>query len=85
MINGKGLKQLRTYKGYHQKEIADALDVCQQYISKLESSKKILPGEQFDKIIAVMEIPAAEWEQIKYLFLPPPPRKMKTNSYYLFF
>lgn len=71
MLNGKGLKKLRTYKGYHQKEIADALCVCQQYISKLENSKKIIEEEKFKKIIRTMDISEKEWEQIKDLFLPP--------------
>lgn len=71
MTNGKLLKKLRTYKGYHQKEIADTLDVCQQYISKLESSKKIIAEEKFRKILNVMEVSEKEWEQIKYLFTPP--------------
>jgi transcriptional regulator with XRE-family HTH domain len=72
LINGKGFKKLRTYKGYHQKEIAHILDVCQQYISKLENSKKIIEEGKFKKIITAMGISEKEWEQIKHLFTPPP-------------
>ena len=72
MVNGKLLKKLRTYKGYHQKEIADTLDVCQQYISKLESSKRIIEDGTFKKFLSAMKISEKEWEQIKYLFTPPP-------------
>jgi transcriptional regulator with XRE-family HTH domain len=77
MINGKGLKKLRTYKGYHQKEIADALDVCQQYISKLENSKKMIEEVKFQKIKKAMEISDAEWDRIKEMFTPP--RKMSNK------
>ena len=76
MLNGKGLKKLRTYKGYHQKEIADSLNVCQQYISKLESKKKVIKELHFGQILKAMKIGNEEWEEIKYLFTPPP-RKMK--------
>jgi transcriptional regulator with XRE-family HTH domain len=72
MVNGKLLKKLRTYKGYHQKEIAEALDVCQQYISKLENSRKIVEEGKFQKIRKAMEVSDAEWERIKDMFTPPP-------------
>lgn len=70
MLNGKGLKKLRTYKGYHQKEIADSLKVCQQYISKLESKKKGINEFQFKQVLKAMDINNEEWEKIKYLFPP---------------
>lgn len=71
MINGKLSKKLRTYKGYHQKEIADTLGVCQQYIFKLKSSKKNIEKEKFRKLLNAIEISEKKWEQIKYLFTPP--------------
>jgi transcriptional regulator with XRE-family HTH domain len=75
MLTGKGLKKLRTYKGYHQKEIAEKLGVCQQRVSKLESRRKILGINHFNKVLQAMGINEKEWEQIKHLFLPPPPAK----------
>lgn len=70
MLNGKELKRLRTYKGYHQKEIADSLNVCQQYISKLENKKKGINYLQFREVLKAMNICNEEWEKIKYLFIP---------------
>lgn len=71
MITGNELKKLRTYKGYHQKEIAHKLGVCQQRVSKLESKRKILGKQHFKKMLLAMDINETEWEQIKHLFLPP--------------
>lgn len=79
MINGKGLKKLRTYKGYHQKEIANSLNVCQQYVSKLENRISFINEVSFRNILDAMEISEKEWEQIKHLFTPPP-RKMTSEG-----
>lgn len=79
MLTGKGIKKLRMFKGYHQKEIAAALDVCQQYISKLENSKKMIEEGTFKELIRAMGISEKEWEHIKHLFIPPP-HKMKVDN-----
>jgi transcriptional regulator with XRE-family HTH domain len=68
MLTGKGLKKLRKYKDYHQKEIAHNMNVCQQYISKLESRKRVLNLPDLERILKAMHINGQEWEQRKHLF-----------------
>jgi transcriptional regulator with XRE-family HTH domain len=72
VLTGYELKKLRKYKGYHQKEIAEKLGICQQRVSTLESTGKIVGEHHFQKLLLAMDISQKEWEQIKHLFLPPP-------------
>lgn len=72
MLDGKTIAKLRKFKGYHQKELADALDVCQQSISKLEQRKHPVNEETVTRLLKAMEISETEWKQIKLLFIPSP-------------
>jgi transcriptional regulator with XRE-family HTH domain len=40
MLNGKAIAKLRKFKGYHQKELAAAMGICQQNMSRLEQRKE---------------------------------------------
>lgn len=72
MLNGKAIAKLRKFKGYYQKELANAMDVCQQAVSKLEQRKHPVNDETFTKLLQAMDISATEWKDIKQLFTPPP-------------
>jgi transcriptional regulator with XRE-family HTH domain len=74
MINGKAIAKLRNYKGIAQKEVAYNMNVCQQYVSKLEKREKNVNKETLDRILLGLEISEKEWTEIKHLFIPPPPQ-----------
>ena len=41
---GKKLKTLRSQRGYSQQQVADAINVSRQYVSKLEADEGIMPS-----------------------------------------
>ncbi len=70
-VSGELIKVLRTYKGFKQSAAAKKVDVCQQYISKLESRKKI-PVAKFMEIAFALNCSNEDVRKIIELLSPPP-------------
>jgi transcriptional regulator with XRE-family HTH domain len=56
MFTGETLRQLRSLKGFKQKEVADKLHISQPAYSKLEKRKKV-NGQTPDQIKIIFNVP----------------------------
>ncbi|CAK7015458.1 helix-turn-helix transcriptional regulator [Tissierella sp.] len=60
MLRGSQLKRMRILKNITQKEIADHLDVKENYISMLENEHRDIPVDKYNKWLNYLNSPEAK-------------------------
>lgn len=55
-ILGKNIKQYRQLKGLSQEELAEALEVSQQTMSKIERGKNFLTSDTLEKLSLILNV-----------------------------
>ncbi len=74
---GKKLRTLRSQRGYSQQQVADAINVSRQYISKLEGDEDIMPS--LDVALRIARLFGVEVDTfIEDAPLAPQPRSINT-------